>query len=98
MMNPIIEDSGKQGPVVLITAGVHGDEYEPILAAFQLPDLVKGKLLKGKLVVIPQVNSTAVKANTRCGSDGLDLARICPGDPGGSVSYTHLTLPTNREV
>ena len=23
---------------------------------------------------------------------------ILPGDPGRAVSYTHLTLPTNREV
>ena len=30
--------------------------------------------------------------------EGLKDARQCGGAGGGTVSYTHLTLPTNREV
>ena len=32
------------------------------------------------------------------GGAGADILSIIPVAPGGAVSYTHLTLPTNREV
>jgi predicted deacylase len=81
---PHIIDSKKDGPIVLITAGVHGDEYEPIIAAQQLIGLLANKLIVGKVLIIPCVNSTAVELHTRYGDDGLDLARVCPGNPNGS--------------
>ena len=34
--HPFVADSGATGPSVVITAGVHGDEYEPMTAAFNL--------------------------------------------------------------
>jgi len=38
------------------------------------------------VTIVPIVNSTAVANGTRCGSDGLDLARVCPGNSQGSVT------------
>lgn len=81
-------DSGAAGPSALVIAGVHGDEYEPIWAVHELHRRLQGQLLKGKLVLVPVVNTTAVNQHTRCGIDGLDLARICPGDIVGSASET----------
>lgn len=81
---PIIIDSKKDGPIVLITAGVHGDEYEPIIAAQKLIGLLESKLIVGKVLIVPCVNSTAVELHTRFGDDGLDLARVCPGNVNGS--------------
>ena len=78
--------SGVEGPAVLITAGVHGDEYEPILTALKLKQLLHGLLISGSVTIVPMVNSSAVLSNSRYGPDGLDLARICPGNSAGTVS------------
>lgn len=84
--NTIYIDSGKPGPHVLISAGVHGDEYEPMLAAAGLTGIIPSLLLLGSVRIVTVVNVTAYQANTRYGDDGLDLARICPGRPDGSRS------------
>jgi predicted deacylase len=81
---PVTIDSGHPGPSLLVTAGVHGDEYEPLMAVFRLEALLEGRLSRGRVILVPGVNETAVAAHLRCGSDGLDLARTCPGDPSGT--------------
>ncbi|WP_439483553.1 succinylglutamate desuccinylase/aspartoacylase family protein [Cyclobacterium plantarum] len=84
---PIITiKSSKPGPEGLIIAGVHGDEYEPILAVRQLINELKGKIGKGSLTLVPVVNKGAFLAGARLGSDGLDLARTCPGKKVGSIT------------
>lgn len=79
-------DSYKDGPHLLITAGIHGDEYEPMLAAWEFISQLKNKLKAGKLTVVPVVNVTAYTGASRYGNDGLDLARTCPGNADGSVT------------
>ena len=74
------------GPHLLITAGVHGDEYEPILAATELVSKMEYLLLSGSVTIVPVVNESAFSLGTRCGSDGLDLARTCPGKANGTVT------------
>ncbi|GAB3912023.1 succinylglutamate desuccinylase/aspartoacylase family protein [Larkinella knui] len=74
------------GPHVLLSAGVHGDEYEPILAASGLIEELEGVLAAGTVTIVPLVNESAYNRASRCGEDGLDLARICPGKADGSVS------------
>jgi predicted deacylase len=74
------------GPHVLLSAGVHGDEYEPMLAARELIRVLEGKVVSGSVTVVPVVNTSAYAHASRCGEDGLDLARICPGNATGSVS------------
>lgn len=86
MLNPIIIQSENKGPKLLISAGVHGDEYEPMLAAIKLIEMLEGKLINGSVTIVVAVNHTAVAQNSRYGSDGLDLARVCPGNATGSVS------------
>ena len=86
MQSPYTIDSGYEGPSVLITAGVHGDEYEPIIAANQLISVLSPQLKKGKVTIVPIVNTTAVANGSRYGADELDLARVCPGDSQGSVT------------
>ena len=86
MQSPHTIDSGCEGPSVLIIAGVLGDEYEPIIAATHLISIVLKELKKGKVTIVPIVNTTAVANGNRHGSDGLDLARVCPGEAQGSVT------------
>lgn len=84
---PFLMASGQPGPHVVITAGVHGDEYEPMLAAMQLIEQLQQNIIAGSVSIIPVVNPTAFSAGTRTGDDGLDLARICPGNSNGSSSH-----------
>jgi predicted deacylase len=42
--------------------------------------------LRGKLSLTPVVNEAAFLRGTRIAEDELDLARTCPGDPGGSIT------------
>lgn len=86
MQSPYTIDSGCEGPSVLVTAGVHGDEHEPIIAANNLITILSPQLKKGKVTIVPIVNSTAVAKGSRYGADGLDLARVCPGNSQGSVT------------
>ena len=79
-------DSGNPGPEILITAGVHGDEFEPILASLELIKQLPLLLRKGVVTVVPVVNVTAYDQGIRYGEDGLDLARICPGTQEGTAS------------
>jgi len=74
------------GPSLLITAGVHGDEWEPMLAVRALFDKLQPDSMRGRLMMIPIVNQPAYAAGARAASDGLDLARICPGRADGSVT------------
>ena len=89
-MNKLFEtyqaDSGNPGPRVLITAGVHGDEYEPIIAAQKLVEEIPGLLQNGSVTIVPIVNASAYKNKNRCGEDGLDLARTCPGRADGTIT------------
>ena len=74
------------GPHILLIAGVHGDEYEPVLTALELINELPQLLISGSVTVVPIVNVTAYQMGNRCGEDNLDLARICPGRPEGSAS------------
>lgn len=76
------------GPHLLITGGVHGDEFEPMVALrrlMRLPELEPARL-RGRLTLVPVVNEAAYLRGHRTAEDGLDLARTCPGRPDGSVT------------
>lgn len=80
-----------EGPHLLITGGVHGDEFEPIAAIHRLRLLLEQKSpevasLRGRVTLVPIVNESAFLRGHRCGDDGKDLARTCPGRPDGSIT------------
>jgi predicted deacylase len=72
------------GPRLLVLAGVHGDEYEPMEAVRRLATRLASLPFRGSVALVPVANPTAFAAATRIGSDGLDMARSFPGDPLGS--------------
>jgi predicted deacylase len=74
------------GPHLLITGGVHGDEFEPMVAIRRLARLLEPAMLRGRVTLVPVVNESAYRRCHRCGEDGLDLARTCPGRPDGSIT------------
>lgn len=74
------------GPHLLITGGVHGDEFEPMAAVRRLMREIRAEELRGKVTLVPVVNEPAFRRGQRTGEDGLDLARTCPGKADGSVT------------
>ncbi len=74
----------RPGPHLLITGGVHGDEYEPMVAIRRLMEEFDPATLKGRVTLVPLVNEAAFARRSRTAEDGLDLARVCPGNPEGS--------------
>jgi predicted deacylase len=73
-------------PHLLITAGVHGDEYEPMEAVRRLFDRFSAEPLRGRVTLVPMVNEPAFRLRQRAAEDGLDLARTCPGRDDGSIT------------
>ncbi len=74
------------GSSVLITGGVHGDEYEPMVAIDRLGKELRDRRLKGHLRLVPVVNEAAYRLGRRTAEDGQDLARTCPGRAEGTVT------------
>lgn len=74
------------GPHVLLTGGVHGDEFEPMAALRKLAAQLKSQTIRGRITLVPVVNESAFRLGQRAGDDGLDLARTCPGRPDGSTT------------
>ncbi|MDA0832500.1 MAG: M14 family metallopeptidase [Planctomycetota bacterium] len=76
-----------EGPHLLITGGVHGDEWEPMAAARRLISLFEKSIERGKVTIAPVVNEAAFARAWRTAEDDVDLARVCPGNAEGSITH-----------
>lgn len=85
-LNSTTIEGSADGPHLLITAGVHGDEYEPMACVRRLIHELHPDALHGKVTLVPCVNEPSFARGERTADDGLDLARICPGNPDGSIT------------
>ena len=73
------------GPVALIVAGIHGDEYEGPASIWQLVSQLDARQVSGTVLLLPVASPLAYHAGTRfTPPDGVNLARVFPGDPQGS--------------
>jgi hypothetical protein len=83
-----IRSAKEEGPVVLISGGVHGDEINGVVTAKRLlEEFDEGlTLLKGTLIFIPLVNIYGFLSNSRTFPDGRDLNRSFPGSKKGSLA------------
>lgn len=73
------------GPVVVVSGAVHGDEYEgPVVVAELLRRIQPGDV-QGQLILLPAFNAPAMRAGRRTSPiDHLNLARVFPGDDFGA--------------
>ena len=85
---PLVVVAGRTpGPVATLVAGVHGDEYEGPTALWDVLARLDPATLRGTVVVVPVAHTAAFAAGTRESPvDGVNLARIFPGDAGGSIT------------
>ncbi|MDO7171051.1 succinylglutamate desuccinylase/aspartoacylase family protein [Mariniflexile sp. AS56] len=82
----IIERAKKPGPIVLFTAGIHGDEVNGVEIVRQL--IAKGinKPKIGTIICIPVINIFGFINLKREFPDGRDLNRVFPGSVDGSLA------------
>lgn len=84
---PIVVLRNGEGPTVLFTGGIHGDEYEGQIALIRLAQTLRWEEIQGRVILIPAVNMPAVLNSTRlCPVDQRDLNRCFPGNPRGTFS------------
>ncbi|SFL03800.1 Succinylglutamate desuccinylase / Aspartoacylase family protein [Halogranum rubrum] len=69
-----VVDSGRDGPTMMVVAGLHGDERAGYLAA---DTIAQWGVECGKLVVIPRSHVVAIEAGSRT-YDGIDMNRVFP--------------------
>jgi predicted deacylase len=86
LLKKILIDGARPGPHLLVTGGVHGDEFEPMAAVRRLAEMIDAAQLAGALTLVPVVNEAAFRRGQRVAEDGLDLARTCPGCANGSIT------------
>jgi hypothetical protein len=81
--------ASEPGPTAIIQAGIHGDEIAGYHALEEW--LEEGvTLARGRLIVIPRMNPSAVRSRTRCAPGGSDLNRAFPGDANSANTTDRL--------
>lgn len=77
----------KPGPVLLVLAAVHGDEYEGVQTVIELGRMLSPDDIRGTLLMVPIANPFAYRVADRLTpEDGRNLAREFPGNPSGTVT------------
>lgn len=93
---PEIRELGDgNGPTLSVLGGVHGNELLGVLAVRALVAQLRSGRVRGRLRWSAPAHPAAWIAERRAGpGDGLNLARVFPGDPAGSPTQrvaAHLT-------
>ena len=91
LSNPIkipvlVVKGAKVGPVLGLTAAIHGNELNGIAVLHEFFENLDPKNLKGTVVAIPGLNPLAIANYQREFLDGTDLNRIFPGKENGNRS------------
>lgn len=95
---PVIVANGKgPGPVLCITAAVHGDELNGIEVTRRVLDDIDVEELNGAVIGVPIVNIQGFYRGTRYLPDRRDLNRYFPGNTRGS-SATRMANSLFTEV
>ena len=82
----IIERSKNPGPVVLLLAGIHGDEINGVGIVREIIEQKINKPTCGTIICIPVFNVFGYLIQTREFPDGRDLNRMFPGSSNGSLA------------
>jgi predicted deacylase len=86
------------GPTVSAVGGVHGDEFEGVVACLRLAEVLTEVPVRGRLRLVPVAHEAAHRASARSSPvDGLNLARSFPGDPDGQPTE-RLADALRREI
>ena len=81
-----IRRAKEDGPVVFVSAALHGDEINGTGAVRQLIQDDDFRPLRGSVILIPVLNLLAFDRHSRYLPDRRDLNRSFPGSPRGSLA------------
>jgi predicted deacylase len=85
----VVVHGAQDGPVLLVDAATHGDEYEGTLALLALLREAQPSALRGTLIGVPVLNGPSYESEMR-GNPleryHYDLNRTFPGERGGSIT------------
>ena len=89
----------KPGPVLALVAGVHGQEYTPVLALQRLRSSIDPSTLTGTIIMVHVANMPSFAARTIYYSpaDRKNLNRVFPGKAEGTLSE-RIAEQLTREV
>ena len=76
----------KDGPVLLVSAAIHGDEINGVEIIRRLLKMRILRNLRGTLLAVPVVNIFGFIDTSRYSPDRRDLNRTFPGSPNGSLT------------
>ncbi len=88
----------RQGPVMFVSAAVHGDEVIGVEIVRRLLRTANLDTLKGTLLAVPIVNSFGFMNHSRYLPDRRDLNRSFPGSASGSLAARLASLFLNEVV
>lgn len=87
MRTPVdVVHGDRKGPVLCLTAAVHGDELNGVEVVRRVMKLLSPTPLAGTVVGVPVVNLFGFSRNSRYLPDRRDLNRFFPGSPTGSIA------------
>ena len=81
-----VRRASEPGPVVFVSAALHGDEINGTGAVRQLIQDEEFRLLRGSVILIPVLNILAFDRHSRYLPDRRDLNRSFPGSTTGSLA------------
>ena len=85
---PIASIKRGKGPVVILTAGTHGDEFEGQVIVSCLIREIEPEMVSGQIILMPMANAPAAEAGQRTSPiDDGNLNRLYPGDAAGTPSH-----------
>jgi len=87
-MPVVVINGSRPGPTLCVTGGVHGGEYPAIEAAIRLsrsltPEAVHGAVIIIPIVSVPAFQRRAIYVNPM---DGVNINRVFPGNPAGTIT------------
>ena len=80
----LIVNGSKPGPVLCLTAALHGDELNGIEIVRRVLYNIEAESLAGSVIGVPIVNLEGFRRTSRYLTDRRDLNRSFPGNPRGS--------------
>ena len=94
----MVARGAEDGPVVGITAAVHGNELNGIPVIQRLMSELDPQQLRGTVVGVPGVNVPSLLRRQRRFIDGTDLNHVMPGRADGTVSQVYAFRVVDRLV
>lgn len=87
VISPVVVAHGvRPGPVLCLTAGIHGDELNSVEIVRRVAHHIDPIDLGGTLIAVPVVNLFGFSRNSRYLPDRRDLNRFFPGSRHGSIA------------